>query len=289
MSARYVCTWRHSRTNPEEVIDVPWYLSSFSHKNSANILSTRNGAASRDRTKMVDILLTTITLIVAVIGTLLKDPKPRVKAFLIGLAVLASLGSVIKAMNDQADKEFMKRALTSTLTPSSSSYAKLSENVHVVVQNRGFSGHWNYFHSPDGLTCFFSSEDGSKHGTLVFNRSEMAQMYANLIARRNNDKDVEAAFEQSYVPKELEEEFMDKVGVLGFAVFFDMFGRYPKDSNYDDSGIRITIEENGKSTTVGFSRDELAQFGAAKAPNLFYGLEQRFRQKYKQEIDENRS
>jgi hypothetical protein len=63
----------------------------------------------------LDILLIAITLAVAVIGTLLKDPSLRVKSFLIGLAIVASLSSIIKAFNDASDKKFMKMALISTL------------------------------------------------------------------------------------------------------------------------------------------------------------------------------
>jgi hypothetical protein len=234
----------------------------------------------------IDIVLTTITLIVAIVGTLIKDPKPRVQVALIGCAVLASTGSIIKSGNDESDKEFMKTALTSTLVPSTSSYEILSEDVHVVVQNRGFRGDWNYNHTPDGdgMTCFFSNTDGTKHGTLVLNRSEIAEMYANQIAHRKNDKSVEAALEESYVPKDLQEEFLDKAGVLGFVVFFDMFGRYPTDYNYDGFGIRIAFEDDGKRMTAGFSRDELTQIEAAKAPDLFYVLEKGFRQKFKQAV-----
>ena len=73
------------------------------------------------RIVLLEIILTLTTLTVAVIGTLLKDPTKRVKQFLIGLAFIASLASIIEAVGDASDKEFMKTALTSTLTPSTAS------------------------------------------------------------------------------------------------------------------------------------------------------------------------
>jgi hypothetical protein len=69
----------------------------------------------------IDIILTLITLTVAVIGTIKENLTKHVKQFLVGLAVIASLASIIKAVGDASDKEFMKKALTSILTPSNAS------------------------------------------------------------------------------------------------------------------------------------------------------------------------
>jgi hypothetical protein len=231
----------------------------------------------------LDIILTIITLIVAVIGTLLKDPSRRVKVFLISLAALASLASVIKAVADASDKEFMKTAIISTLTPSNFAFQKLVNDIHDEDNQAGFDTEICH-HDADGMTCFLSSStDKNKHGTLVFNRMDIAEMYANDIQRTSNKKLIDAAFAQSYDPKELKEEFSDKVGLLGTAVFFNMYGRWP-DYTYDDSfGVKIIFEKDGVTKEVLISPVELASFQKQRAPDLFYALEKEFRDKYKQQ------
>jgi hypothetical protein len=228
----------------------------------------------------LDIVLTVITLVVAVIGTLLRDPPRKAQAFLIALAVLASLASVVKAINDESDKEFMKAALTSTLVPSSTCYAQFSKDLSKIGKRFGFNADPRFYHNPEGATCFFSSTDGSKRGTLVFDRSDIAKIYANQIARRNNEKDIAEAFDQSYDPKDWEEELRNKVCVLGFGVFFDIYRRSPSEFFYDDDGVRIGFEYNGKRKTVEYDWEELVKLKKTKAVDLFYDLEQGLRKKY---------
>jgi hypothetical protein len=167
----------------------------------------------------VDFLLTTITLIVAVIGTLLKDPPRFVKAILIVLAILASAGSIAKAYNNESDKEFMKTALASNLTPSNSSFAKLTSDVDEIAKTKGFDLN-RCHHTQDGMTCFLSTTSGDKRTTLVFNKSDIAEMYANQIARKPNKSMIEKLFKTRYSPNDLDEEFLDKIGALAFGTFF---------------------------------------------------------------------
>jgi hypothetical protein len=44
-----------------------------------------------------DVLLSVITLVVAIAGMVLKDPSRNIKIFLIALAVTTTIGTVIKA------------------------------------------------------------------------------------------------------------------------------------------------------------------------------------------------
>ena len=74
----------------------------------------------------LDVILIATTLIVAVIGTLLKDPPKRVKTFLITLAALASIASIIKAHDDSDEKKFLRTAVTSNLTPDTSAYGRFN-------------------------------------------------------------------------------------------------------------------------------------------------------------------
>src|ERR1051326_1587058 len=229
----------------------------------------------------VEILLAMITLMVAVIGTLLRDPHKNVKIFLIVLAAVASIGSIVKAVNDDSDKEFMKTALMSTLKPSNSVYERLTAEVDESAKTRGFEQNAYCIHYDEGgMTCFLHSATEGKQGTLVFNKAEIAEMYANQIRRENNKKMIDAVFRQTYSPDDLHEEFVDKIGLLGFAVFFNVYGRFPSDYNYDGFGVRVDFEEDGKKQSVGFSPAELTAFEKNQGPAVFYAFEQTFRKKF---------
>jgi hypothetical protein len=226
----------------------------------------------------VDALLTAITLLVAIIGTLLKDPPKLVKAVLILLACLASAGSIVKASKDESDKQFMKTALTATLIPSNSSYAKLWDDVDRRAREHGFDN-VTCHHNPDGMTCFLSSKSGDKHATLVFNKSDIAEMYANQIGQKSNMSVIDKVFKQRYTPVNLDEEFLDKIGVLGFGTFFNMYYHFPSDYNYDERfGVIITVDSSGKS--IGLTQSDISAIKEDIAPNLFYELEQKSRVKY---------
>lgn len=230
----------------------------------------------------VDVVLILITLAVAVVGTLLKDPPTYVKTALIFLAVLASVASVIKAREDSNDKNFLKTAIMSNLTPSSAVYGRLVDAVSTVGKRLGYAD-GSCFHNEAGLACFLSSKgQNSKHGTLVLNRLEIAQLYANDIQRTSNDSVINTFYSRVYEPSRLEEEFEDKVAVLGAAVFFNVYGRWPQYSYDDHNGRDLTLgyEQNGKAWQVQFSGEEIKAMAAAKTPDVFYSFEQRFRQEY---------
>ena len=90
---------------------------------------------------------------------------------------------------------------------------------------------------------------------------------------------IEKLFKTRYSPNDLDEEFLDKIGVLAFGTFFNMYKHYPADYNYDDHfGVIITIDGNGKKLQI--SQIEIAQMKENAAPILFYELEQKLRSRY---------
>ena len=99
----------------------------------------------------IEFLLTTITLIVAIIGTLLRDPSRRVKAFLICLAAAASAGSAVKAVETERDKRFIQTALVSSLNPSNSAYEKLCEDIGEFAKAKGYDEDLDCPHMSDGM------------------------------------------------------------------------------------------------------------------------------------------
>src|SRR5262249_8482284 len=152
---------------------------------------------------------------------------------------------------------------------------KLCDDVDEGAKSRGFDQDTHCYHSSDGMVCLLASKDENRHATLVFNRTEIANMYANQIRGSSNKEIVDSSFKQSFSTKDMQDEFLDKVDLLGFQVFFSMFGRFPSDYNYDDKfGVQIAVEDNGKREVVSFSPSELAEFSETRSPELFYAVEQ---------------
>jgi hypothetical protein len=231
----------------------------------------------------LDIVLAIAALIFAVVGTLKDDFTLRTKRILIGAAAITCLVAIIKAVMDDRDKQFMKIALISTLVPANSSYTKLVPEIEAAGKKRDLDDSPCH-HSADGMACFFSSQrDTSKHETLVFNRSEIAQMYANDIDKTSNDVWIKAAFDHPYKRTgEWDEEFADKAGLLGMAVCYNMFDHWGSDYNYDPSfGLKVECETPAGGKEAHITTEDLARLHNGRASELFYKLEQMFRDQYK--------
>jgi hypothetical protein len=229
-----------------------------------------------------DVILTLITLVVAVIGTLLKDPPRAIKIFLIALAIATSVASIFKAHEDSAEKDFLKSAITATLTPSNSAYDRFYKEIDSEAETIGLNQVSCYHDDPDGMVCFISSDsDPHKHGTLVIDRSEVAQMYAHDLQKTSNKKFIAGMLSQPYDPSSLEDAFENKVGLLGAAVIYTQANHWPNYS-YDDNGkdLKLTFDQNGSSTVVNFSSEELRAIKERKAVDVFYDFEQRLQGRF---------
>jgi len=86
----------------------------------------------------LDIVLALAALVVAVVGTLKDDFSTRTKRILVGAAAATCLFAIVKAVGDDHDKEFMKTALISTLSPANSSYVKLVPAIEAAGKKRHF-------------------------------------------------------------------------------------------------------------------------------------------------------
>lgn len=226
---------------------------------------------------VTEFVLTAITLAVAIYGTT-KDKIPRNgKRLLIVLAVATSVASVIKVVSDEDDKKFLQTALISTLRPANSVYEKLCRDVDEVAKTMGFDEETKCHHGPDGMVTFFSDRTKTQHGIVVFDRSDIGKMYANHLRDLSNRQLITNVMHKAYVPKEFSEEFVDKVGILGFGIFFNIVGRFPSEYNYDPSiGVQIYFDNK----KVGFDSPELARFEENKAFKLFYLLGEGYRKKF---------
>jgi hypothetical protein len=171
----------------------------------------------------LDVALTVVTLIVAIIGVTWDKPTFRIKVLLVVLAIVASGGAIFKIAKDQSDKKFFEHALISTLAPSNSEYQKMEQEIYALADKRTFND-GPCHHSNDGLICLlFKMNNTSAHATLVFNHDEVAKMYANSLANKTNARFINDAFDKVYDRSQWNEGFVDKVGVLGMAVCFNMF------------------------------------------------------------------
>jgi hypothetical protein len=109
-----------------------------------------------------------------------------------------------------------------------------------------------------------------------------SQKHKNDISNKNNSCVVKKVLNKSYGTENRHDEFLDKVGVLGYGVFFDMFNRFPFDYNYRETfGIEVKFTDaEGHERSVRFTPSELESVSASKEPEVFEVLAQQFRAKY---------
>jgi hypothetical protein len=211
---------------------------------------------------MAEYILIGFTLIVAIIGIYWKEPDRKesdlkdsnqkspyrhVRTILVLLAIGSSAVSFYKSSEDSDDKKFLQLALTSTLVPTHSGYDHFYRDFDAPAAARGFDvKNYTCHHSEDGLACFFASPDASVHGTLVLDKAEIAEMYANQLRRQGNRTISEALFKKQFTPSVSNEEFLDKAGIVGFLTFYNMYGRYPANYYYDASfGAKVIWDDGG--------------------------------------------
>ena len=107
------------------------------------------------------------------------------------------------------------------MEPSNSEYRKFYNDFDPWAKARGF--YIEEYPWREGLTCFFATSDDSKHGTPVLNKIEAAEMYVNLKRAVGNGPLSRAMFEREYTPSKDNEDFLDKVAIVGFCTFFNVY------------------------------------------------------------------
>lgn len=243
---------------------------------------------------MTDYLLIVLTLAVSVVGIYWEEPfrgapggsgSPKsyqwVRPALLALAIISSAAAAYKAHDDNDDKAFLKSALKSGLVPPHAVFDGFYEDIKGPAAARGFNVEsldgFNCIHFDEGVTCFLANPDGTKRGTLVLNRIEVADMYANYLDRKSNRTFCENLFTKQAKPSTDSEEFKDKAGIVGFLTFYTIHNRYPENYFYDGTGIRVI--DGGKSFFV--SADEVNQITAGNALDVYHKIEELFREKFK--------
>jgi len=232
----------------------------------------------------VEILLACVSMLVAIVGTLKKDPTKNEQRVLITFAVLIAVGTAIKAHSDENDKEFLQKLLISSSSPPESAYREMADEIGVVSEAKGMEDVYCY-HYADGMTCLLDDGQKTKHALLVLDRSEVANLYANQMRHVSNDKYIKAAYESKYnLAESPDEGFGDRLGILGEAVFRTMFGHYPDsyDSDYTN-GVQIFFaDDKGRKWVANIPINELKGLPLANGSEvLFPKFEKRFHESFR--------
>lgn len=188
---------------------------------------------------------------------------------------------IAKAYEDSKEKDFLNTAVISNLVPNGKAYGILAGQVSNEADEQFKLTKAKCYHPDDGLTCFLVSKTiPSLRATAVFSRLDVSDLYANYIEHRSNKRTIDKIFDQQYKPADLDEDFEEKVGILGSAILYH-FHIWPNYS-YDDHGgqdLELIYSGGDVSTVIQFSPAELAPMNKNSEPELFYEVEQQIRKK----------
>jgi hypothetical protein len=124
----------------------------------------------------------------------------------------------------------------------------------------------------DGMTCFLSTPSSKKNAALVFNKSEIGEMYAHQIGDRSTAPPIENLFSKRYTPGDADPEFLDKIGILGLSTLSHHYNRNARDIVTTKSGVTLTLPDGKKITLP----DEISSLPSDTGPNLFSTLRQKY-------------
>jgi len=222
---------------------------------------------------------------ISAFGALWPAPPLIVRAALVVFAVFVACISLNKAREDNRDKEFLQRAVTSTLIPAHSEYEGFYDDVRKPVEDaqRDFNKALCQ-HSDIGMVCFFPpSPPNFKSGTIVLEKAELAQMYAH----RLHDKSGSRKKNEAIVAQNLAEKFdvatpteglLSKAGIVGFLAFTDKCFKFPKTYYYDKRwGVKV-VTDTGEIAHLTIA--ELNALKSKDSLDLFQEVQELFRQKF---------
>jgi hypothetical protein len=238
----------------------------------------------------LDFMLIGITCAVAIIAALWHDPPLRIKVGLIILAVAASFGSGLKVIGDDHDKQFMQNALSSILVPSGATYQKFYNDLDPASVSIGYDTDGTCHHSDDGMTCFFANKENTKSGVVVWDRSDVAELYANLLKKKSNRPAFAQYLSKTYSPSVEDEDFKDKVGILGMHVFYHLYDRDAQNFVYDDKfGVKVYFDNNGRNQFVQISPEDIAQMKEGQAPQVFKAVSELYASRFAEAMKQPQS
>jgi len=173
---------------------------------------------------IADSILIGIALVAGIIGTLWEHPPKLGKIALIVLLLASSVAAIVKAVSDDKDKELLQNLAIAGLALPNSAYDTVYNQMEKAYRNDATV---NCHHTNEGMTCPLQPTQSSPARTLVFNRYEVARVYADAVRGRDTEGFLKGSAEKRYDPKHLSDEYEDKLGILGYDTFYDMCRRFP--------------------------------------------------------------
>jgi hypothetical protein len=231
---------------------------------------------------ITDTILIGITFLAGIIGTLWERPPKFGKIALIVLLLASSVAAIVKAFSDDKDKELLQNLAIAGLALPNSAYSEVYEQMDKAYPD----DEWEIcHHSSQGMTCRLKPVEGKPARTFVFNRYELAQVYADAVRGRDRDtkRFLLAISEKHYDPKQLGDEYQDKLGILGIGTFYDMCRQSAADYAYDDNfGVKIFYSDQEQEIVL--TPDEVKKPEANLGPVLFGHFDELFRTKIHQAL-----
>jgi hypothetical protein len=197
---------------------------------------------------IIDSVLIGIALVAGIIGTLWEHPPKLGKIALIALLLTSSVAAIYKAVSDDKDKELLQQLVISGLALPNSAYSTVyREMSEAYAGDKAARCH----HTHDGMTCFLRPREGQPARTFVFNRYEIAQIYADAVRGRDTKGFLKEIADKRYEPKHPSDEYLDKIGILEMGTFFDMCHRYPEGYDYDPTfGVKVLYDNGQKQISL---------------------------------------
>lgn len=222
----------------------------------------------------MDFALIFFTLLIGGLGVLWDKPPTAVKVGLVILLLMSAGASAYKAVQDDHDKELLQTLSVAGLslpnTAYDAVYRRLSEAYGPA--SRATRCH----HTNEGMTCL--NAFGNK--PLVLNRYEVAQVYADSVRGRDTKDYLNEIRSRKHTF--VSDDYKDKLGILGYHVFFDMCENYPDTFIFDDTfGIKILYGDHGKQDVVQIKPEEMRSALPGDAPTLWEHFEALYRERIK--------
>jgi len=223
----------------------------------------------------VDAILIGIALAAGIIGTVWGSLHKIAKAALVFLAIATSVAAIVKAYTGDKDKELLQNLAIAGLALPNFGY----DRVYAEIDRTYPTSEGYYHHTSDGLTRISAASGGKPSQILVFNRYEVARIYADAIRGRNPKSFLKEVVEKHY-PDKSSDEYKDKVALLGIGVFFDMCKKDASGYAFDDSiGVKLFYDDQGKQREIVIEPGNVRGEKATSALDLFATFDKLFREK----------
>jgi len=213
-----------------------------------------------------DVILVLITLATTVVGTIF-NPKPRIKACIITLAVALGTATLVKAYQDSEDRNFIRTALAAQLAsskPTPEFDRALEKSLEEVSTMHGLHASGNEERDEDGTVYFFSkAESNARSGAITLDLEDKGTAFVQYVATHRLNAFVERAmFKVSDLKNEDQtQKLLNSMVILGIFVMKSKLAWANGDPNLSTSigtdpiSIRITLSKGSNKATVTLNKE----------------------------------